>query len=297
MAEGRACALRSIELGVPDVERSRGFYENVWGLQLVDRVDGTAYLRATGPEHHVVVLHERPESGVVRVNLAAPDRAAVDALYESVRRAGAVPLGEPAALDLPGGGYGFAFHDPEGREFRVSSDVASHADAHAELDLPFKLSHVVLNAADATRSSAFLREGLGFRLRDQTKMMDFLGCNPDHHSIALTRVGNTSLNHVAFELPTWNGLMYASGRLRREGFDIQWGVGRHGPGNNVFAYFIEPAEIAVEYTAEVEQIDDATYRTGTPSDWNRGTDNPDRWGLAAPPSERYRRITHGPSKH
>jgi catechol 2,3-dioxygenase len=91
--------------------------------------------------------------------------------------------------------------------------------------------------------------------------------------------------------------MYASGRLRREGFDIQWGVGRHGPGNNVFAYFIEPAEIAVEYTAEVEQIDDATYRTGTPSDWNRGTDNPDRWGLAAPPSERFRSITHGPSNH
>ena len=37
-----------------------------------------------------------------------------------------------------------------------------------------------------------------------------------------------------------------------------WGVGRHGPGNNVFSYFVEPNGFVTEYTTEVEQVDD-TY--------------------------------------
>lgn len=294
MAGHGVVALRSIELGVRDVEASRGFYEQLWGLQLVDRADGAAYLRASGPEHHAVVLHARPQPGVVRVNFAAADAAAVDALHGAIRAAGGSPLGEPGTLDVPGGGYGFAFLDPEGREFRVAAGAAGHPERALEHDVPWKLSHVVFNAVDAERSSAFLRDALGFRLRDRTAMMNFLGCNADHHSIAFTRLGTTSLNHVAFELPSWNGLMYAAGRLKRGGFGIEWGIGRHGPGNNVFAYFIEPGEIAVEYTAEVEQVDDDTYRVGAPDDWKRGSNNPDRWGLAAPPSERYQRVTHGP---
>jgi catechol 2,3-dioxygenase len=296
MAEPRAIALRSIELGVPDVDASRRFYEDAWGLTLVERADGASYLRATGPEHHIVVLRRSETPGVVRIDLAAADRSAVDALYGAVRDAGGTPLGEPGGIEEPGEGYGFAFRDPEGREFRISSDVRRHGDASAIRDVPFKLSHVVLNSAETERATKFFCTALGFRLRDQTAKMDFIGCNADHHSIAITRTGNVSLNHVAFELPSWDGLMYATGRLRRHGFPIEWGVGRHGPGNNVFAYFIEPAELAVEYTAEVQQIDDATYRPGTPRDWERGTDNPDSWGLAAPPSERFRRVTHGPSK-
>ena len=41
------------------------------------------------------------------------------------------------------------------------------------------------------------------------------------------------------------------------GFPIAWGVGRHGPGDNVFAYFIDPVGIVIEYTAEVLQVDDS----------------------------------------
>ena len=43
---------------------------------------------------------------------------------------------------------------------------------------------------------------------------------------------------------------------------IEWGVGRHGPGNNVFAYFIGPVGIVVEYTAEVLQVDDSYVLRG-----------------------------------
>jgi catechol 2,3-dioxygenase len=62
-------------------------------------------------------------------------------------------------------------------------------------------------------------------------------------------------------------------------------VGRHGPGNNVFAYFVGPGEVVVEYTAEVQQVDDS-YRVGGPEDWTWPPGRTDRWGITAPPSER-----------
>ena len=52
--------------------------------------------------------------------------------------------------------------------------------------------------------------------------------------------------------------MRASGRMIDAGYPIAWGVGRHGPGDNVFAYFIDPVGFVIEYTAEVLQVDDTT---------------------------------------
>ena len=77
--------------------------------------------------------------------------------------------------------------------------------------------------------------------------MEFLRCSADHHSIAIFRNNGPSLNHVAYELPNIDGLMRGAGRLKQSGFDIEWGIGRHGPGSNVFSYFIEPNGFVAEY--------------------------------------------------
>ena len=47
--------------------------------------------------------------------------------------------------------------------------------------------------------------------------------------------------------------------MKKPGFNVEWGIGRHGPGDNVFSYFVEPNGFVVEYTTEVEQVDEATY--------------------------------------
>lgn len=288
----KVTAVRSVEFGVADVDQSVKFYEDAWGLSVVKR-NGSAYLRATGPEHHVVVLHKTDQPGLVRANLAA-ERGSVDELYESVQRAGARPLGKPGPLDEPGGGYGFTFIDPEGRELRIVADVAQHRESSVAEDRPLKVSHVVLNAGQIDSSIGFFREALGFRLRDETARMSFLGCNADHHSIALTRIGNVSLNHVAFEVPSWDALMRGLGRLKRKGVPVEWGVGRHGPGNNIFAYFLDPNELAVEYTADIEQVDDATYKPRGPKEWKPPIEgNPDYLGAAELPSKRFEQATSG----
>jgi len=93
------------------------------------------------------------------------------------------------------------------------------------------------------------------------------------------------LHHIAFEMPDLDSVMRGAGRMRDAGFPIEWGVGRHGPGNNVFAYFLGPEDFVIEYTAEVEQVDES-YPTGGPGDWGYPSGRSDNWGVTDPPSDR-----------
>jgi 2-polyprenyl-6-methoxyphenol hydroxylase-like FAD-dependent oxidoreductase len=38
-----------------------------------------------------------------------------------------------------------------------------------------------------------------------------------------------------------------------------WGPGRHLPGNNTFSYFLDPHGNTVEYTTELERVDEDTW--------------------------------------
>ena len=280
-------AVRSVELAVRDLDESARFYQETWLLDEVARTGSAVYLRGTGPEHHVLAIHAGRPFGLVRINLAAPDNAAVDALHDSAGATALAIVHAPRELDEPGGGYGFAFNDGEGREFRIVAGVPAHAEIDHAPDRPGKISHIVLNSDPAGRVAQIFCDTLGFRLRDQTGRANFIGCNADHHSLAFGRVGGTALNHVAFEVPTLDGEMRAAGRMKRTGIPIEWGVGRHGPGNNVFAYFVDPNGYAVEYTTEMLQVNDAQHVAGTPETWKRAPHS-DAWGVADPPTQRFR---------
>ncbi|MDA1325265.1 MAG: VOC family protein [Proteobacteria bacterium] len=283
MTEPKVTGLRSIDYNVTDVATSARFYENCWGLAPVAQEAGGQYLRATGAEHHIVVLHENPTAGVKCINFGADSRAAVDGLHTKLSGFGAAIGSAPAFFSKPGGGYGFAFSDPDGQSYTISSDVIQHGDAKMVEDRPFKLSHVVLNSDKVASQEEFYCDVLGFKVSDRTARMNFIRCSADHHSVAFAHANGPSLNHTAFEVPTFDALMRGSGRMKGKGFEVGWGVGRHGPGNNIFTYFLDPNGLVVEYTAEVEQVDD-TYATGGPEDWAKRVGGPDRWGFAGLPT-------------
>jgi hypothetical protein len=94
--------------------------------------------------------------------------------------------------------------------------------------------------------------------------MAFLNCNADHHSVALGITDNDALNHIAFLMPDLESVMRGGGRMKDAGHAIEWGPGRHGPGDNAFNYFIDPFGVVIEYTAEVEQVDDTTTSHAAP---------------------------------
>jgi catechol 2,3-dioxygenase-like lactoylglutathione lyase family enzyme len=289
MNNAKVIGLRGVELGVRDLHQSAAFYSHVWGLEPVGGQGDTVHLRGSGAEHHVVTLRERPTASLLGVHFAAADQAAVKALHAKAKSFGATVLSAPA--DLPGeagGGFGFSFRSLEGHVLNVSSDVARHPNAVNDRSKPIKLSHVVLNAGRTGDEMAFFIDLLGFKLSDSTEMMEFIRCSADHHSIALTRAQGPSLNHMAYEMSNIDGLMRGAGRLKQSGFNIEWGVGRHGPGDNVFTYFVEPNGFVTEYTAEVQQVDEAFFEPHDAAYWTAFPMRPCRRGMAGHPSNRLK---------
>jgi catechol 2,3-dioxygenase len=268
---------------VVDLGQAVDFFSRVWGLSPVSVTDQAAYLRGTGASHYLVALHKRSQTGILRGDLNAPDRSAVEAIHARLAAAGAKDLTTPGELKEPGGGYGFVVREPSGLLLLIAADDARHAKTADAIDLPRKLSHVVFSNPDKTAIERFFIEGLGFRLIDRSRRINFLNCNADHHSIAIVNADHAGLHHVAFEMPSFDALMRGVGRLRDGKIEMGWGVGRHGPGNNIFAYFVGPEGLPVEYTTEVQQVDDA-YRVGSPDDWKPVPGRMDQWGAAAAPS-------------
>jgi catechol 2,3-dioxygenase-like lactoylglutathione lyase family enzyme len=285
MSKAKVRALRSIDLGFPDVAPMLRFFTDVWNLTPVGEDNGEHHLRGTGGFHHILGLREAPKTELIRITFDAADRAAVDALHGQVVGLGLETIDAPAPLRQPFGDYGFGFKDPEGRNLAVVCGVADYADTGDKKDRPRKLSHVNLNTGDHEATLACFRDALGFKVSDTTPKLRFLSCGNDHHSVVLGFSGGATLNHIAFEMPDLDSVMRGAGRMRDAGHGLEWGPGRHGPGNNVFCYFLGPQDVPIEYTGEMTQIDE-THRAGAPENWKWPPGRLDHWGINAGPSAR-----------
>lgn len=287
-ASSHVSALRSVALNVPDLAQAESFYTSIWHLDVVAREDRAIYLRASGADHHVLALHEAPGAARIRnVTLRARSLAALDAVALAAVKSGGRVVQPVGPLHEPGGGTAVTVADADGRLFRLVHGDMRHADAGETRDRPVRLAHVVLNSHDVTATQRFMEEVLDFSLSDRTRIMAFMRCSNDHHSIALGDTDNDALNHIAFLMPDLESVMRGGGRMKDAGFGIQWGPGRHGPGDNAFNYFVGPFDVVIEYTAEVEQVDDS-YQAGQPADWTWPPGRVDQWGISAPPSARLK---------
>jgi catechol 2,3-dioxygenase-like lactoylglutathione lyase family enzyme len=259
----RVTDIRYIAYGTTRFEEERAFYVDKWGLEAVaDRPD-VSWLKSQGhDEQYVVRVRRAEQNGVEVIGLAAASRSDVDTLFSRVEAAGVRVVHPPRELASPGGGYGFRFFSPDGLPFEVSSDVARGSQrelAHAE-GLPVRISHIVLHSPDHRRLAQFFVDALGFRVSDWLgEFMCFLRCNSAHHRIAILP-GPPCLNHVAYDMTGIDGMMNGIARLRRADVGIAWGPGRHTAGNNTFSYFVTPSGFTVEYTAELEEVDDDTWQ-------------------------------------
>ena len=158
-ASNSVCGLRSVHFGVVDLEQALDFFTRVWGLSRISVSDQAAYLRGTGPAHYVVALHKRTHTEILRADLNAADRTAVDAIHARLAAAGAKALTSPVELTEPGGGYGFAVREPGGLLLLIVAGDERHAKHADAVDLPHKLSHLVLSTPDKGRSRAFSSRG------------------------------------------------------------------------------------------------------------------------------------------
>ena len=281
--------LRHVDLAVPDFAAQRSFYTDLWGLTEVAGDSGISYLAAEGsPDAYAVRVRQSDTKGIETVSLGAADRSSVDQLAAQLGAAGVSLIAEPGELSGPFGGYGVRFFDPDGRAIEVSTEVEDRTPR--EIDegesIPVKLSHCVVNSTNPVATAQWYEQHLGFDESDRLiapemgTLMIFLRCNDTHHSIAIAGGPHPSLHHLSFEMRGIDEYLRSTGRLIRAGAHLVWGPGRHMAGDNTFSYFLDPSGNTMEFTTEMERVDEANWVAREHDVTNPMTQ--DQWGTAAP---------------
>jgi catechol 2,3-dioxygenase-like lactoylglutathione lyase family enzyme len=270
--------LHYVALAVPDLAAERAFFGETWGLTEVGEQDGKVYFAAEASAYpYVIRLREDAERKTDLIGFTTASRADVDALFAQVRGAGCKIISEPGDAEGPAGGYAFRFFDPDGRAIEVISDTTPRTPrslAKGEA-IPTGLSHIVLHTPEPAKLVKFYEDVLGFRLSDWIgTFMAFLRCNPVHHRLAILP-GPPALNHVAFDVSSVDELMRGLARMHEKGVTLSWGPGRHTAGNNTFTYYLTPNGNAVEYTSDLEQIDETSWQ---PTVHEFSPNITDQWG-------------------
>ena len=285
--------IRHVGLLSPAIAAHAKFYLEDWGLQSAGEDQHARYFRGSSAEHHILSLHPADRRGLHHLAFSLDGRAAVDAAATELERQGTAVVARPNELDRPGGGYGLRFLDPENRCIELSAGVTEHSNGWSAKGAgPRRLCHVVLNTARFDQVVKFYTAVLGFRVSDWNEnQMAFLRCSRKHHVIAFNRLDHASVNHVAYVMANVDGVMRGLSNLRGRGQEPDWGPGRHGPGNNIFCYYKDPAGYVSEFSSDMEHIDDEAAHE--PAVWRRVPEQIDQWGTAGPPSDDVRKAMAG----
>lgn len=273
-----------VVMGVPDPEATARFLEE--GLTFATRRAGDGAWSIVcegdyGPVGQTAIeLRQAETTAMLELVLEVAADYELDALVQRATQAGA----RPSAPDGPG----VAFVDPTGLTVRAVPAEAREVDAPAHDPLrPQRLGHVNLKAPDPPAAAAFWRQAVGMRLSEQIgDRLFFLRIGSEHHNIGLRPGARGELHHLGFEIGGWQQYQPILDRLAALGHRVEYGPGRHTPGNNIFTYLLEPSSgLRLELFADMAQIPDASAHR--PKKWeieDRFSQTLNRWGPMPPES-------------
>ena len=162
--------------------------------------------------------------------------------------------------DLPAGVIGF--RDPDGNLTVFAPPGASSSAAVEPHGLAAVLQHFALRTNNIGEMLRFYSGELGFTVSDRVLDDDrqlkacFLRTNSLHHALALFGAPVSGFDHQSFETPDWGTLKSWADRMGDLRTEIVWGVGRHGPGNDVFFMVRDPDGNLAEISSEIETCAD-----------------------------------------
>ena len=262
----RQTATSHVGFRVPDVATAADFYGRVLGLIPQGELPGGGLRLGWGTGHHVLDLLPG-DQGLDHFGFEIRDPGGVDALRRRLTAAGA-PVHDLAS-DLQdfalSDAEGISTSDPDGNTVQFHGPVQRQGENAADTGRrPVKYQHITLATTDVPRMVAFYTGVVGFRISDQLADGRFawLRSNRDHHTLAIVQTGvSGDIDHYSYDLAEWEDFKAWCDRLTDENVEVAWGPGRHGPGNNLFVFFDDPAGNHIELSAEMEKFHDdrATY--------------------------------------
>ena len=259
------------ELLVSDIERSREFFTETFGLFVSDETDDQVYLRAWQDfDHHSLVLTRAPESGVAHISWRVEGPEDLNAFERKLKAlgvdtwwvAGGTELGHGDALRFvsPSAGIPFELFWEVDRYVERDPAMPSKLPSHPQRFLgrgvsPRRFDHFNFLIDDVQTEQEWVSEHLGIRHnyylagQEELRLASWLAKTNLSHEIAFMRNrGQTGshLHHVGYFLDAPDQLLRGATILMDAGYKIEWGPAAHGTSGANFLYVFEPSGHRVE---------------------------------------------------
>lgn len=282
----RRTSVSHIGLQVPDVAASEAFYARVLGLVTQDELPDGGVRMGWGTGHHVLDLLPG-EMALAYFGFEVRDDNGLDGIRSRLEAAG-YPVSDldPSFVDYPLGPIaGIESVTPDGTAVHFHSPVYRQGENSADPGRrPIKFQHTTIGTNDVQPLVTFFVDTIGFRISDQLADGRFcwLRSDHDHHTLAIVNVDQAGvLDHYSYDLAEWEDFKSWCDRLTELDVQVQWGPGRHGPGNNLFVFFDDPAGNHIELSAEMEKFYD-DHVTYVPRRWQPVPSSVNLWGGQLP---------------
>lgn len=250
-------------IGVDDIEAAERWYRDVIGLREVAGEQGRRFLGCGGRGDFDLVL-ERGAPGLRHVAYGCFDRDEFDSRVLRLDRSGLAK--EPVSFKGPGVLDAVAVALPGGQIVQVVlRDGHDHYLGVARwappaLHSPREIDHVNIAVQDVDATVDALDRALGLELSDLHHVEGpgnvgaWMRARDRHHDFAIIRNRADGLHHIAYQLADAAAVIAFADRLAAAGTTAEYGVGRHGPGSNLFLYARDPSGNRVELTADMAAV-------------------------------------------
>ena len=256
------CHLKRLHLQSPQASALAHFYESAFGMACHE-LQGVWFCKHEGRE----VLLSQGQAGKLYYALFAIDHLAEWAAFTDHTQ-DLAKANLKAYPELPNSALGFMDPDQNCMVFVLTSDLgppeSKHNSETKAVALPLAESqHFALRTQQVENMKRFYTEDLGFTLsdvvQDETGQLKacFVRGNEMHHTLALFGAPVSCFDHQSFETPSWDELKDWADHMGKLRVEIVWGVGRHGPGNDVFFMVRDPDGNLAEISSEIEICPDS----------------------------------------
>ncbi len=306
----RVKSLHHVSFAVTNLAQTRRFAQD-FGLHTVSDDGQRLFMRTSGGDAWCYRAEQADARAFLGFGFAVESE---DDLAEAVERHGATPI---RTLDTPGGGLGVTLTSPAGLKIDLVTGIRGEQagdpapglrlnepgersrlavpQSHRELGPAtlFRLGHIGLFLSDYAASAAWFETVLGMKRSDSLHpgnpavtivgfyRLDHGADWVDHHTLFLGQSDRTDAHHISFEVQDYEAQFRAHRWLEKQGWEPNWGVGRHPLGSHVFDVWFDPDR----YRFETFSDTDVVNCNHEPGHYDVHTQDMDMWSSDSP--ERY----------
>lgn len=230
--------------------------------------DGSVYLKFDEHQWRIAVHPHPTNRGILYIGFEVASAEDLEEAVTELQQAGfdahTGTLEEARARSVTG----IAFtKDPNGNAVELFYGPCKDFKFQSPVGAVFKmgqlgLGHMNLFVSNLIEVGAFYNQTLGFKLTDYIMFApglsaNFFHCNPRHHTLGLTRVGDINgIHHIMFEMDNTDMVGQCLDRAMAAGIKITSTLGRHTNDHMLSFYMSSPFGFEVEIGCEGLLVDE-----------------------------------------